>query len=54
MQADQDIAYRLAYMAANLELAVIQGALEKLQQEKERIENALAAISLPTFPQRTN
>jgi hypothetical protein len=47
MQADQDIAYRLAYETANLELTLIQGAMKKLQQEKDRVENALAAIISP-------
>jgi hypothetical protein len=43
MQVDQDVAYRLAYETANFELTLIQGAMKKLQREKERVENALAA-----------
>ena len=48
MQVDQDIAYRLAYETANLELTVIQGAMKKLQQERTRLENALAINPLRT------
>jgi hypothetical protein len=44
MQIHQSIAYRLAYETATLELDLIQGAMKKLQQEKDRVENALAAI----------
>jgi len=54
MQVDQDTAYRLAYETANLELTVIQGAMKKLQQEKARLEKALAVISLPPVPQCNN
>lgn len=44
MQVHQNIAYRLAYATATLELDLIQGAMKKLQQEKDRVEDALAAI----------
>jgi hypothetical protein len=44
MQIHQSVAYRLAYETATLELNLIQGAMKKLQQEKDRVEDALAAI----------
>jgi hypothetical protein len=44
MQVHQSIAYQTAYETATLELDLIQGAMKKLQQEKERVEDALAAI----------
>ena len=44
MQVRQNIAYRLAYETATLELALIQGAMKKLQHDKDRVEDALAAI----------
>lgn len=44
MQDRQRNAYRLAYEIANSELAQILGAMEKLKQQKDRVENALAAI----------
>jgi hypothetical protein len=43
MQGHQEN-YRLAYETANLELAQILGAMEELHQQKDRVENALAAI----------
>ena len=44
MQVHQSIAYRLAFETATLELDLIQGAMKKLQQEKDRVEDVLAAI----------
>jgi hypothetical protein len=44
MQGHQKSAYRLAYELANLELAQILGAMEKLHQQRDRVESALAAI----------
>lgn len=40
---DKDIAYRVAFETANLELSLLQVAMTKLQREKERIEYALAS-----------
>ena len=48
MQVHQDIAYRLAYETATFELTVIQGAMKKLQREKDRVESALAINPLQT------
>jgi hypothetical protein len=45
MQANRNIAYRLAFETASLELHVIEGALKKLQQEKDRVENAIMSRS---------
>jgi len=44
MQIYESMTYRLAYETATLELDLIQGAMKKLQHEKERVEDALAAI----------
>jgi len=44
MQVQESIAYRLAFETAILELDLIQGAMKKLQQQKHRVENALAAV----------
>jgi hypothetical protein len=44
MQGHQGNAYRLAYEVANLELAQILGAIENLNLQKTRVENALAAL----------
>ena len=49
MQGHQENAYRLAYEVANLELTQILGAMEKLNQQKDRVENALAAIKPRTI-----
>ena len=49
MQGHQRNAYRLAYEAANLELAQILGAMDKLQQQRGRVESALAAIKPPSI-----
>jgi hypothetical protein len=43
MQTNRNIAYRLAYETATLELDLLQGVMRKLQQEKDRIENAIAS-----------
>jgi len=44
MQVHESIAYRLAFQTAILELDLIQGAMKKLQQQKHRVENALAGV----------
>ena len=44
MQVHESIAYRLAFETAILELDLIQGAMNKLQQQKQRIENTLGAV----------
>ena len=44
MQVHQSIAYGLAFETATLELDFIQGAMKKLQQGKDRVEDVLAAI----------
>jgi hypothetical protein len=40
VQVNRNIAYRLAFETASLELCLIEGAMKKLQQEKDRVENA--------------
>ena len=45
MQANRNIAYRLAYETASLELYLLQGVMKRLQEEKDRIENAIASRS---------
>ena len=37
------IAYRVAFETANLEFTLIQAAMSKLRQEKQRIEGAFAS-----------
>jgi len=49
MQVQESIAYRLAFETAILELDLIQGAMKKLQQQKHRVENALAAVETETW-----
>ena len=53
MQVNRDIAYRLAFETASQELYLIQGAMKKLQQERDRAENDILSRSpLAAFEQR--
>ena len=44
MQVQESNAYRLAFETGILELGLIQGEMKKLQQQKHRVERALAAV----------
>jgi hypothetical protein len=50
MQAHGNIAYRLAYETANLELELIQGAMQRMQQQKDQIENSYQLQSDNALP----
>ena len=50
MQIHRDTAYRLAYETANLELELIQGAMKKMQLQKDLIENQLHSDCALPFP----
>jgi hypothetical protein len=45
MQVNRSVAYRVAFETASLELHLIEGAMKKLQQEKDRVENAIVSRS---------
>lgn len=49
MQAHKDIAYRLAYETATLELDLIQGAMKRMQQLIESQLHFDTALPLPGF-----
>jgi hypothetical protein len=49
MQAHKNIAYRLAYETATLELELIQGAMKRMQQLIESQLHSDTALPLPGF-----
>jgi hypothetical protein len=49
MQAHKNIAYRLAYETATLELELIQGAMKKMQQLIENQLHSDTALPIPGF-----
>jgi hypothetical protein len=52
MQIHKNVAYRLAYETANLELELIQGAMKKMQLQKDLMEDQLHfdfALPFPGF-----
>ena len=50
MQALKNIAHRLAYETANLELELMQGAMKKMQQQKDQAENSYQLRSDTALP----
>jgi hypothetical protein len=50
MQAHKNIAYRLAYETATLEMELIQRVMAKMQQQKDEVENQLHADNALPFP----
>lgn len=49
MQAHKNIAYRLAFETATLELELIQGAMKKMQQLIENQLHSDTALPIPGF-----
>jgi len=50
MQVHRNIAYRLAYETANSELEMIQGAMQRMQLQKDLIESQLHSDNALPFP----
>ena len=50
MQVHKNIAYRLAYETAALELELIQGAMKRMQLQKDQMENQLHSDNALPFP----
>ena len=49
MQIHKNIAYRLAYETATLELELIQGAMRRMQLQKDEMENQLLSDNALPF-----